>query len=305
MILMHRYGTIIFICCTLLLLASCTSESTSEKQQEQNMAGTGEEENLSTQNTSSEKINYGNNAEVGDYFEVDGVKLYYEVYGQGGPILMLHGGIYGYIDEFSSLIDKLSKNYQVICLATRGHGKSEVGNTPYTYQQRADDAYQLLQHLKLSKVLVIGFSDGGHSALKLAALYPETVRKVIAMGVGDNPKVKNREPYNYTSESLLAESGSFFQSRLALMPEPDRWEESLQYSNHLYNEDFLSTETYEKIQCPVLLMNGENDEYSSVNALVKAHKAIPNAHLSIIPKCGHVIFFCNFEAVWESMDWFL
>ena len=302
---MNRYITTICIYCVMLLSASCTSESASEEVQEQNTANTGEEVDSPIPNTPSKKINYGNNAETGEYFEVDDVKLYYEVYGQGSPILMLHGGIYGYIDEFSSLIDKLSKNYQVICLATRGHGKSEVGRTPYTYQQRANDAYQLLQHLQLSKVLVIGFSDGGYSALKLAALYPEAVQKVVAMGVGDDPEIKDREPYNYTSERLLAESGSFFQSRLALMPEPNRWEESLQYGNHLYNEDFLSRETFEKIQCPVLLMNGENDQYSTVDALVTAYQAIPNAHLSIIPKCDHVIFFCNFEAVWESMDWFL
>ncbi|MEM9720909.1 MAG: alpha/beta hydrolase [Bacteroidota bacterium] len=300
---MQQFIFTLSFCFPMLWYTSCAMESTSEEIQDPKSKV--EKSNSTTEDTPSQKINYGNNAEAGDYFKVEGVKLYYEVYGHGSPILMLHGGVYGYIDEFSSLIDELSQNYQVICLATRGHGKSEVGNTPYTYKQRAEDAYHLLEYLQISKALVIGFSDGGHSALKLAALYPEAVKKVIAMGIGDNPKEKNKEPYNYTSKSLLAESGSFFKSRLALMPEPDRWEESLQYSNHLYNQDLISSETFEKIQCPVLLMNGENDQYNTVDRLVKAYYAIPEAHLSIIPQCGHVLFFCNFEAVWESLEWFL
>ena len=261
------------------------------------------EENLSqavAESTPPKQVPYGNNPDAGDYFEVDGVKLYYEVYGSGSPILMLHGGVYGYIDELGPFIPKLAEEHQVICLATRGHGKSEIGNEPFTFAQRANDAYQLLQHLGIEKTIVFGFSDGGYSALKLAALHPNSVAKVIAMGVGDRPK-GSREPSNYTSESLMAQSGGFFESRKQLMPEPDRWDECLQYLNHLYNEDEISEETLAKIKCPVLLMNGENDEYASIDEFVQAHKYIPKSNLSIIPGCGHVIFFCNFEAVWASM----
>ena len=250
------------------------------------------------------KIPYGNNPDAGAYFDSDGTKLYYEVYGSGDPILMLHGGVYGYIDEFEPFIPKLAEKHQVICLATRGHGKSEIGHEPNTFEQRAHDAHRLLQHLDIKRVVVLGFSDGGYSALKLAAIYPDDVRKVIALGVGDRPK-GSRSPTSYSSKTLMAQAGGLFNSRKKLMPEPDRWDEGLQYLNHLYNEDGISEETLSKIECPVLLMNGEKDEYATVEQFVQAYRYIPKANLSIIPNCGHVIFFCNFSAVWESMQGFL
>src|ERR1700749_291567 len=89
----------------------------------------------------AKKIPYGNNPQAGHYFNVGGANLYYEIYGKGKPLLMLHGGVYGYIDEFEFLIPKLAEKYMVICVATRGHGKSEIGHEPYTYQQRAEDGY--------------------------------------------------------------------------------------------------------------------------------------------------------------------
>ncbi len=181
----------------------------------------------------------------------------------------------------------------------------EVGTEPYTYPQRANDAFQLLTRLQIKRATIFGFSDGGYSALKLAALHPEVVTKVIALGIGDKPKDENKPPDEYSSEKLLAEAGGFFNTRLQLMPEPDRWDESLQFANHLYNNDYMSKETFEKIQCPVLIMNGEKDQYVDINSFTQVYKYIPNCSISMIPACDHVIFFCNFDAVWESMDWFL
>ncbi len=109
----------------------------------------------------------------------------------------------------------------------------------------------------------------------------------------------------YTSESLLKSNESFFKARLALMPQPERWAESLSKLNGLYNEDFISTETFEKIKCPVLVMSGEKDSYHSVEEVVKAARMIPQAQLAIIPGCSHVVFYCNFAAVWESIKPFL
>src|SRR5687768_473125 len=251
-----------------------------------------------------QSIPYGNNPQAGNYFNVGDAKLYYEVYGKGKPIVMLHGGVYGYIDEFEPFINRLSENYQVICIATRGHGKSEIGNAPFTYKQRAEDAYKLSRSITKDSVTVLGFSDGGYSGLKLAALYPSLVKKLIAIGVGDFPKNKPRK-FNYNAQELMKSSSSFFEKRLALMPEPKRWNESLSKLNKLYNEDYVSTETFEKIKCPVLVLNGDRDDYQTLENVVKCTKAIPHSQLSIIPGCHHVVFFCNFPAVWEAMLPFL
>lgn len=251
------------------------------------------------------KIPYGNNPQAGKYVTLkDGTKLYYEIYGKGAPFVLLHGGVYGYIDEFEPFIGKLAENYQVICIATRGHGKSEIGTAPYTFRQRAEDAYQVIRSITKDSVTVLGFSDGAYSGFKLAAMYPELVKKLIAIGAADLPKGSRREKANYTSETLLKGDETFFKTRLALMPQPDRWGESLSKLNALYNDDFVSKETFEKIKCPVLVMSGDRDTYHSVEQ-VAAAKMISKAQLSIIPSCHHVVFFCNFPAVWEAIAPFL
>jgi pimeloyl-ACP methyl ester carboxylesterase len=247
---------------------------------------------------------YGNNPKTGKYFNVGDAKIYYEVYGKGLPLVMLHGGVYGYIDEFEYLIPKLAEHYQVICIATRGHGKSEIGKEPYTYKQRADDAFKVIRSITKDSVVVFGFSDGGYSGLKLAAIYPELVKRLVVLGAGDNPKTKSKK-FNYTPEGLMKSDSAFFSGRLALMPEPGRWKESLAMLTNLYNEDYISTETFEKIKCPVLVMSGDRDEYSSIEAVTKCARSIKGAQLSVIPGCHHVVFYCNFPAVWESLKPFL
>jgi pimeloyl-ACP methyl ester carboxylesterase len=113
----------------------------------------------------SQSIPYGNNPATGHYFNVGDARMYYEVYGQGQPLVMLHGGVYGYIDEFESLIPRLAEHYQVICIATRGHGKSEIGTLPFTYRNRADDAYKVIRSITRDSVTVVGFSEGGFTGL--------------------------------------------------------------------------------------------------------------------------------------------
>lgn len=253
-----------------------------------------------------QSIPYGYNEAAGKYFDVgNDTKLYYEVYGDGAPLLLLHGGVFGYIDEFEYLIPKLAERYRVICLATRGHVKSDVGTEPYTYEQRATDAYKLIQLLGLKDVTVIGFSDGGFAAYKLAAMYPEVVEKLVAMGAGDDPPSELPGTSSYSAASLMADYGEHFEKRVANMPEPERWGESLDMLNDLYNSSSVSKETFEKIRCPVLVMSGDGDEYSDPTENVAAHGYLPDSRLSIIPGCGHVILYCDFPAAWASMKVFL
>lgn len=250
---------------------------------------------------------YGNNPAAGHYLDVGDCKIYYEVYGQGEPFVLLHGGVYGYIDEFEPFIDSLSKRYQLICIATRGHGKSEVGHAPYSYKQRAEDAYKVIKSITKEPVYLLGFSDGGFSALKLAALYPNLVKKMIVIGAGNLPKLPagiNRYE-QYDAKKLMRSDSSFFASRLSLMPEPNRWSESLIMLNTMYNRDFVSNETFQKITCPTLIMAGDRDEYSSTSDFLLCKKLIANAQLSIIAGCGHVVFYCNFPAVWAAINPFL
>ena len=163
----------------------------------------------------------------------------------------------------------------------------------------------MIRHLKLDSATVLGFSDGASSALKIAAVHPDAVKKVIAIGVGEIPKGAWKNKYHYSRDDLLAEYSNILTNRLKLMPEPERWDESLQMLNELYNNKYMSDETFIKIKCPVLLINGEKDEYYPVDTVKSCYRKIPDAELSIIPGCGHVVFFCNFPAVWEPIKVFL
>lgn len=253
----------------------------------------------------SAAIKYGYNSVAGDYLEVaKDTRLYYEIYGSGEPVLMLHGGVFGYIDEFSGIIQKLSKTNKVICLATRGHVKSDIGHEPFTFDQRANDAKKLLDHLNIRSVDVIGFSDGGFTAYKLAARFPDLIKKAVVIGAADRPK-NSRPPVNYTADTLLHHAGDYFRPRITAMREPERWNESLQMLSNLYNTQVVSVETFSKIKSPVLLIAGEEDEYHKPALMESAHKAIKQSKLLIVPGCGHVVFHCKFDLVWNEIEKFL
>lgn len=88
---------------------------------------------------------YGNNTVVGKYVTSNGARIYYEVYGQGTPIVLLHGGLVGSPAEMGELADHLKDNHQVILIATRGHGRSEIGHTTMSFEQKVDDVHAVLK----------------------------------------------------------------------------------------------------------------------------------------------------------------
>lgn len=130
-------------------------------------------------------IPYGNNPKAGKYVQAGDARIYYEVYGKGKPLVILHGGGVGSTYEMAQFIDSLSKTYQVIAVSTRGHGKSEIGHSPVTYEQKANDVHAVIQAITADSVTVLGFSDGAYTGYKLASMYPARVKKLVAMGAGE------------------------------------------------------------------------------------------------------------------------
>src|SRR5258708_38727855 len=112
----------------------------------------------------AQNIPYGSNEATAHRIKVDDVILYYEVYGKGPPVLLLHGGLYGYIDEFGSYIAELSKRFTVIAPAMRGHGRSELGSKPFSSSLQADETFAVLQQVTDQPAIVIGFSHGAKTA---------------------------------------------------------------------------------------------------------------------------------------------
>lgn len=249
------------------------------------------------------KIPYGNNPKAGKYIQTKDAKIYYEVYGKGQPILIMHGGLFGSTVEMADFIDKLKVNYQVIAISLRGHGKSELGTEPVSLEQRANDALAVINAVTKDSVTVLGFSDGGFSAYKLAAMYPERVKKMVVIGAGElHPGLVE---FKFTAKDAISFDKAFFEQQLTLMPEPNRLEDLFSGVNACYSKLTVSKDLLGSIKCPVLVMAGDKDNGNPVERVVSAARFIPKHQISIIPNTTHECFTENFNATWASIEPFL
>lgn len=246
--------------------------------------------------SSSNGIPYGNNGSAGHYFNTGDAKIYYEVYGKGKPLVLLHGGIAGSTYEMGTLIDSLSKYYKVIAISTRGHGKSELGTLPHSYEQKAKDVVAVLNAVTKDSVTVFGFSDGGYTGYYLASKFPERVKKMIVIGAAEtHPGDYN---INLKVGDMMALDSVYWKQQMRLMPEPKRLQEmydkvSAETAQMLVSNDFFAT-----IKCPVLVMAGNHDKFVGTARVVNASKIISKGELAIIPNATHAAFLEQFAAVW-------
>lgn len=247
---------------------------------------------------------YGDNQSVAHYVQAGDAKIYYEVYGKGDPVLILHGGGLGSAYEMGCFIDKLKGSNQVIVISTRGHGKSEIGHTPFSLKQRAEDIKAVLDDAKIKEaVTIIGFSDGGYSGYSFAANYPARVKKLAAIGAGE--VLNTNKFFVFDLNEWRKMDADFIDQQKKLMPEPERWQEMLDMYEDMWNGAVISKETFSKVTCPVLIINGENDINSPMTTAIAAYYELPNAQLSIIPNTPHPCFLVNFNAVWSVVEPFI
>lgn len=242
---------------------------------------------------------YGNNPKAGHYATAGDAKIYYEVYGKGQPIVVLHGGIFGCTYEMHQFIDSLSKNYRVIAVSTRGHGKSELGTETITYEQKANDVMAVINAVTKDSVIVLGFSDGGYAGYKLASMYPGRVKKLIAIGATElYPGLRD---FAFDVKQALALDTAYWKQQLKLMPEPQRLPEIFTKLGDMYNHLTLGKEFFQTIQCPVLVMAGERDQANPPQRVIETAQMIPHSQIGIIPDCTHGVFLENFPAVWACV----
>lgn len=221
---------------------------------------------------------YGIDRTKGSYFSTNGVSLYYEVYGKGEPLLLLHGNGQS-ISAFNKQIPFFEKDYQVIIPDCRGRGKSTDSDAELTYDIQASDMNNLLDHLKIDSANIIGWSDGGIIGLIMAKDYPKKVNRLIASGAnilqdstaylpGDIPKFN--KIISDTTRPLID------RKRYKLMRD---------YPNIPYAD-------LGKIKCPVLIVAGDKDEIL-VGHTVKIYESIPKGQLFIAPKSTHYLLSEN------------
>lgn len=249
------------------------------------------------------KTPYGDNVKIGQYVQAGDAKIYYEVYGQGEPILILHGGGVGSPYELGKLIDDLKKNHKVIIMSTRGHGRSEIGNSPLTFEQKANDALTVLNTISNEPVQVIGFSDGAYTAYKLAAMYPARVERIVAIGAGtlkagffgDTMKV----------DDLAKIDAEFVAYEKSIMPEPERWQEFCDKYITFWHNLSVGEEIFGAIECPVLLIVGDEDDHAPIITVLEAHQMLKNSRMCVVPKAWHSAFLDNYKVTSDAIFQFV
>jgi len=255
---------------------------------------------------------YGANAAAGHYVHVPDAKLYYEQYGEGGrPLVLLHGGEYGYIDEFADLIREMSKSRTVIAIATRGYGRSERGTVPLSHRQFAQDAAAVIEAIFKNgeKVDVLGFSEGAVTAYLLVASHPQLFNKLVAIGgpLGsyDQP-LSSIESEPLTPERMQKEVPDLVAKRKKIMDKPELWEPLIRELEQMYRAPFyVRQEEVRSIALPTLVMAGDRDQYNSLPGIVETFHLFPKGELALIPGCGHVVLDCKANLVISMVSAFL
>ena len=239
------------------------------------------------------RVAYGENARAGHYLNVGDARIYYEVYGQGKPVVLLHGGLFGYINEYEHLIPKLSEKFQVIAIATRGHGKSELGTKTLSYPLFAEDAYAVIRYLTKNSVTVIGFSDGADQGYYLATHHPETVKRLVAivgnLGTYDMTEETKKGVKELSAQMLKEQMPDFVAARKKLMPQPELFDKFVTDLLKVWNQPhYIEEQTFRKIACPTLLVAGEKDG-TPIERYVIMHRMLKQSQLAIVPGSDHIV----------------
>ncbi len=230
---------------------------------------------LSINTFSQNNIDYGNNPKAGGYFNNNGVKVYYEIYGEGKPLVILHGNG-GSIRGRASFIEEFSKKYKVIGIDNRCHGKTDCPIGYPTYDQMAEDVNQLLRYLKIDSALVWGHSDGGIIGLMLAINHPDKVKKLLATGANLRPDSTAIDPAIFPLLDVMgkqAQSDSIHLKQFRL----------------LVDQPHIPVSDLKKIKSDVLVMAGDRDVIRNEHTL-EIFNNIPGALLCILPGTTHMVF---------------
>ena len=248
-------------------------------------------------NGNCQEIDYGSNN--GSYITLSNTKIYYEEYGAGTPLLLLHGG-FGSISDFQHVIKELSNQFKIIAIDSPGHGRSELVDA-MSFNVMASMYSEFIDILNLESVYVIGYSDGGIVAMLLAAQRPDKVKKIVVSGAnthmsGLKPEVleslQQLSPElieTYNKEWLTA-----YQSK---SPDKDNWKKYINDMKKMYAiEEIISPEILAQIKSRVLIVYGDKDVIKLEHGL-EIHRAISGSEFCILPDTPHEVFSTKPELI--------
>jgi len=222
---------------------------------------------------------YGKNKAVGKYYNIRGFKMYAEVYGQGQPVLFIHGNG-GSGGNFFKQVPYFAKKYKVIIADSRAQGKSTDPGDSLSYQMMADDYAALLDAMKIDSAYIIGWSDGGINGLLLAIHHPKKVKKLAITGA-------NLRPDTTAVPSELWDILAPPYAELKNKPDKNDMEMGgYKLLRLLIEQEPIPLSDLHKISCPTLVIGGDHDLIKEEHTM-EIYKNIPNAYLWILPNSGH------------------
>ena len=204
--------------------------------------------------------------------------MYYETYGQGQPLLIIHGNG-GSINNFLYQIPYFAKSYKVILADSRAQGKSADPGDSLSYEMMTDDLNALLDTLHLDSCNVIGWSDGGINGLLLAMRHPEKVKKLAVTGANLWPDSSAVDPFIYNWG--IGYNDSLMKMKITPKVKNDR-----KLAHLLSYEPHIRTEQLKQIKCPTLVIGGDHDVLLPKHTLLIA-ASIAKSYLWILPNSGH------------------
>jgi pimeloyl-ACP methyl ester carboxylesterase len=251
------------------------------------------------------------NHRSGQYLEIDGARIYYEITGdENGPaLLVLHGG-FGNLTEFNSVLPKLSRDFKIIGIDSRGQGKSTLGSHGLTYQLLQKDIERVLEHLNIDAVSIIGFSDGGIIAYRLASFPTLNIEKLVTIGSRWHSKYLKqvREILSsVTADSWRKKFPDTYNAYQRQNPEPD-FDSLAQAMVTMWldsNPSGYPNEAVRNISCPLLIVRGDDDHLVSREVVVELCEVVENSTLLNIPFAGHVAFEDQNEVFMTILNTFL
>lgn len=236
------------------------------------------------------------------YLFINNIKIWYSIFGQGDPVLLLHGGLAN-SNYWANQVSFLVKKYQVIVVDSRGHGRSTRNEQPISYGLLANDVICLLDTFKINAPVIIGWSDGAIIGLHIAIHYPNRLSKLFAFAANSDPNGVMNPCQNDVFLNYLERTEHEYKN---LSETPEQYDEFMFQINNMWSTQPNFTEDQlGSIMVPTWIVDGDHDEVIKRENTEFLAKCIPNAGLLIQPDVSHFSFLQDSEQFNNDVSHFL
>ena len=226
------------------------------------------------------------------YANVNDIHMWYATFGHGKPVLLLHGGLSNSAYWGNLVPFLIQRQFQVIVADSRGHGRSTRSAQPYSYDLMASDVIALMDYLKLPKVDLVGWSDGGIIGLDIAIHHPERLDRLFAFGANTDPSglIENFDKTPVFS-AFIKRSGDEYRK---LSATPDQYNAFVDQIGQMWaTQPHFSDDQLRSIKVPTTIADGQYDEGIKQSHDQYMARMIPGAKLVILPNVSHFAMLQN------------